>query len=164
MPSGAETPSPRRVSAALTNDMLECGVLGLEGVPRGASTVGDANGSQFDLRLDASPVEIFVEIDVDLSGTLSREELRNGLLREGRWREDEIEKLFDACDGNHDGLVTLQEFIHGVKSTHHSHSYHVSQHRVPRTRLGTTRSLGRCAMLRRPTFSDGSDPLGQGFH
>ena len=62
-----------------------------------------------------APVDAFIEIDKDLSGTLSLEELRAALRQRSNMSDASIRALFMACDSSGDGMVTVYEFVKGVK-------------------------------------------------
>ena len=58
---------------------------------------------------------LFRDLDVDASGSVSIDELSSGLGRLGYDLDaDEIENLMRRMDGNHDGVLGLDEFIAGL--------------------------------------------------
>uniref|UniRef100_A0A7C8YSG2 Calcium/calmodulin-dependent protein kinase n=1 Tax=Opuntia streptacantha TaxID=393608 RepID=A0A7C8YSG2_OPUST len=63
--------------------------------------------------------ELFNNIDIDRSGTITLEELKNGLARLGsRLSEPEIEQLLGAADVDKSGTIDYMEF---VTATMHRH-------------------------------------------
>lgn len=63
---------------------------------------------------DAALIHEFNQIDANGDGTLSIDELFEGLQRRC-WEQDEISVLFTKLDAYGDGLVTMEEFLAGMK-------------------------------------------------
>lgn len=59
---------------------------------------------------------LFSRLDVDGSGTLTRDELRYGLMGIGV-SVDEIDKIFEEADSNKDGQLDFQEFVRVLTPT-----------------------------------------------
>ena len=52
----------------------------------------------------------FDKLDVNKNGSLSSDELFDGLLSAG-WEQDEVSSLFDNIDANGDNKITKEEFL-----------------------------------------------------
>ena len=60
--------------------------------------------------------QIFTLSDTDGSGSLTLDELRTAMMAKTRLSDDEIGELFDACDKNGDGTLTMLEAMRGLKA------------------------------------------------
>ena len=60
--------------------------------------------------------QIFTLSDTDGSGSLTLDELRTAMMAKTRLSHDEIGELFDACDKNGDGTLTMLEAMRGFKA------------------------------------------------
>ena len=63
---------------------------------------------------DAALIHEFKQIDTNGDGSLSIDELFEGLQRRC-WEQDEVSVLFTKLDANRDGLISLEEFLVGMK-------------------------------------------------
>lgn len=101
----------------VASDVGGDGTLSLLDFVRGCRAVGPPPPPA---TLDAgwvwAPVDAFIEIDKDLSGKLSLEELRLALREKSGMSEESVQELFVACDTSGDGSVTIYEFVRGIKA------------------------------------------------
>uniref|UniRef100_A0ACD6A1B2 Uncharacterized protein n=1 Tax=Avena sativa TaxID=4498 RepID=A0ACD6A1B2_AVESA len=77
--------------------------------------------------------EMFKNIDKDNSGTITLEELKNGLAKQGTKMSDtEIEQLMEAADADGNGLIDYEEFVtatvHMNKMDREEHLYTAFQY------------------------------------
>jgi len=77
--------------------------------------------------------ELFKSIDTDSSGTVTFEELKEGLVRQGtKLRESDIKKLMEAADVDGNGNIDFNEFIsatmHMNKTQKEDHLFAAFQH------------------------------------
>jgi len=77
--------------------------------------------------------ELFKSIDTDSSGTVTFEELKEGLIRQGtKLRESDIKKLMEAADVDGNGNIDFNEFIsatmHMNKTQKEDHLWAAFQH------------------------------------
>ena len=72
------------------------------------------------MRLDQDEVkkfdDLFVAIDLDDNGTLSKEEFKQGIqkIENHGLSEDDINKIFDEIDTNENGKIEYTEFISSI--------------------------------------------------
>ncbi|KAM3293182.1 hypothetical protein ACQJBY_036632 [Aegilops geniculata] len=70
--------------------------------------------------------EMFKNIDKDNSGTITLEELKNGLAKQGtKLSDNEIQQLMEAADADGNGLIDYEEF---VTATVHMNKMHREEH------------------------------------
>ncbi|KQJ89539.1 calcium-dependent protein kinase 25 [Brachypodium distachyon] len=77
--------------------------------------------------------EMFKNIDKDNSGTITLEELKNGLAKQGtKLSDNEIEQLMEAADADGNGLIDYEEFVtatvHMNKMDREEHLYTAFQY------------------------------------
>jgi len=78
-------------------------------------------------------VKLFLSLDTDCNGTISKAELIRGMstneklrecllkskLSKGHFNEDPYTKLFNNIDSDHNGVIDMDEFIKMLKAAHH---------------------------------------------
>uniref|UniRef100_A0A0E0IXW2 non-specific serine/threonine protein kinase n=1 Tax=Oryza nivara TaxID=4536 RepID=A0A0E0IXW2_ORYNI len=77
--------------------------------------------------------EMFKNIDKDNSGTITLEELKNGLAKQGtKFSDNEIEQLMEAADADGNGIIDYEEFVtatvHMNKMDREEHLYTAFQY------------------------------------
>ncbi|XP_006664312.3 calcium-dependent protein kinase 25 [Oryza brachyantha] len=77
--------------------------------------------------------EMFKNIDKDNSGTITLEELKNGLAKQGtKFSDNEIEQLMEAADADGNGMIDYEEFVtatvHMNKMDREEHLYKAFQY------------------------------------